>query len=185
MWTRSDLLPIIRSRMTEKRYIHTIGVADTAMVLAAQEGVDPQKAELAGLLHDICKYADMEWMAQQIKEHDLNQQLLEFHHELWHGPVGSIVAKQEFGIHDEDILNAIYYHTSGRAGMSKLEKIIYVADMIEPSRNFPKVEKLREFATQDLELAMKYGVRHTLQHLLKQKQTVYPDSLLCYNNCWK
>ncbi|WP_342525355.1 bis(5'-nucleosyl)-tetraphosphatase (symmetrical) YqeK [Chryseomicrobium sp. FSL W7-1435] len=185
MLTRAELLPVIRSRMTEKRYVHTIGVADTAMELARKYGGDVNKAELAGLLHDICKYADAEWMADQIRQHQLGDQLLGFHQELWHGPVGSVVARTEFQIEDEDVCNAIHYHTSGRAGMSKLEKIIYVADMIEPSRQFPKVEKLRELANQDLELAMKFAVRHTLQHLLKQKQTVYPDSLSCYNDCWK
>ena len=63
--------------------------------------------------------------------------LLSFHHELWHGPVGAIIARNEFGIEDEDILNAIRFHTTGRAGMSTLEKLIYVSDMIEPGRNFP------------------------------------------------
>lgn len=184
MWTKDEWFPIIQSRMTEKRYVHTLGVAETAMELAKIYGEDVQKAEIAGLLHDICKYADKAWMADQIKAHHLDATLLDFHHELWHGPVGSVVARDEFGVEDEDIRNAIHYHTSGRAGMSKLEKIIYVADMIEPNRNYPKVEELRDLAHKDLELAMRYGVRHTLQHLIKQKQTVYPDSLFCYNACW-
>lgn len=185
MMTREEVLERIRPRMKEKRYLHTIGVADTAMKVAVQVGVDPQKAELAGLLHDVCKYANLEWMADQIRSHQLDPRLLEHHHELWHGPVGSLVAKYEFGVEDEDILNAIMYHTTGRQGMSTLEKIIYVADMIEPSREFPEVDKLRDLAFEDLEVGMKYGIRHSIQFLVKKKQVVFPDSFECYNDCWK
>lgn len=185
MMTRKEILLKIQPRMKEKRFLHSIGVANTAMKLAEQSGIDPSKAELAGLLHDVCKYANREWMAEQIKSHALDPRLLDYHHELWHGPVGSLVAKYEFGVDDEDVLNAITYHTTGRQGMSTLEKIIYVADLIEPSREFTKVDDLREWAAKDIELGMKYGIRHTVQFLVKQKQVVFPDSFECYNDCWK
>ncbi|MFC4356078.1 bis(5'-nucleosyl)-tetraphosphatase (symmetrical) YqeK [Chryseomicrobium palamuruense] len=183
--TRDEILKKIRPRMKEKRFLHTIGVADTAMKLAEQSGMNPKNAELAGLLHDVCKYANLEWMAEQIQGHALDPRLLDHHHELWHGPVGSLVAKYEFGVHDEDVLNAIKYHTTGRIGMSKLEKIIYVADMIEPSRDFPNVDELREKTFKDIEIGMKYGIRHTIQFLVMKKQVVFPDSFECYNDCWK
>lgn len=185
MWNRNDILKEIRPRMTEKRFVHTIGVADTAMKLAEKYGEDPVKAELAGLLHDVCKYSNREWMAEQIQTHQLNPLLLHYHHELWHGPVGSLVARFEFKVDDSDVLNAIMYHTTGRVGMSRLEKIIYIADMIEPSRDFPKVDKLRQMANEDLDRAMQFGIRHTVQYLVKQKQPVFPDSFACYNDCWK
>lgn len=185
MWTREKIELAIRPRMTEKRFLHTLGVADTAKALAKRYGEDPQKAELAGLLHDVCKYADRDWMQEQIIQHTLDTRLLSYHHELWHGPVGSLVAKYEFGVEDEDVLNAIRFHTTGREGMSNLEKIIYISDLIEPSREFPKVDKLRVFAEQDLNVAMQESIRHTVQFLIKKKQRVFPDSFACYNDCWK
>ena len=98
-----------------------------------------------------------------------------------HGPVGSYVAKHEFKIEDEDILQAIRYHTTGRAGMSNLEKIIYIADMIEPNRKFSGVEDLREKAKEDLEKAMTVVCTY-ITFLIEKKQPVYPDSFHCYND---
>ena len=80
----------------------------------------------------------------------IDRRLLSFHHELWHGPVGAMIARKEFGVTDEDMLNAIRFHTTGRAGMSPLEKLIYIADMIEPGRDFPGVETLRELAEENI-----------------------------------
>ncbi|HIX42668.1 MAG TPA: bis(5'-nucleosyl)-tetraphosphatase (symmetrical) YqeK, partial [Candidatus Kurthia intestinigallinarum] len=94
---RVNLLAAMKDRMPEKRYIHTIGVTDTAMALAEQFGQNPKKAEIAAILHDSCKYADREWMKQTIIEQKMDPTLLVYHHELWHGPVGAYVAKQEFG----------------------------------------------------------------------------------------
>ncbi|MFJ8063075.1 bis(5'-nucleosyl)-tetraphosphatase (symmetrical) YqeK [Psychrobacillus sp. NPDC096426] len=172
----------MKDRMTEKRYIHTRGVALTAVHLAQKYEEDTEKAELAGILHDSVKYAEKEWLREKIISEKMNPILLEFHHELWHAPVGSYVAKNEFKINDEDILNAIKYHTTGRAGMSRLEKIIYVSDMIEPSRSFPGVEFLREKAELDLEDAMIRCIQHSMTFLIEKKQPVFPDSFHCYND---
>ncbi|TQR10592.1 bis(5'-nucleosyl)-tetraphosphatase (symmetrical) YqeK [Psychrobacillus soli] len=172
----------MKDRMPEKRYIHTRGVAMTAVHLATKYGEDPEKAELAGILHDSVKYAEKEWLREKIISEKMNPILLDFHHELWHAPVGSYVAKHEFHIHDEDTLNAIKFHTTGRAGMSRLEKIIYVSDMIEPSRNFPGVELLREKAEIDLEDAMISCIQQSMIFLIEKKQSVFPDSFHCYND---
>ncbi|MFJ5768537.1 bis(5'-nucleosyl)-tetraphosphatase (symmetrical) YqeK [Psychrobacillus sp. NPDC093180] len=172
----------MKARMPEKRYIHTRGVATTAVHLAEKYGEDSEKAELAGILHDSVKYAEKEWLREKIISEKMDPILLEFHHELWHAPVGSYVAKNEFNINDEDILNAIKYHTTGRAGMSRLEKIIYISDMIEPSRNFPGVELLREKAELDLEDAMISCIQHSMTFLIEKKQPVFPDSFHCYND---
>lgn len=172
----------MKDRMPEKRYIHTKGVAMTAVHLAKKYGEDIDKAELAGILHDSVKYAEKEWLREKIISEKMDPNLLEYHHELWHAPVGSYVAEHEFQIHDEDILNAIKYHTTGRAGMSPLEKIIYISDMIEPSRNYPGVELLREKAETDLEDAMVSCMVHSMTFLIDKKQPVFPDSFHCYND---
>lgn len=182
---RAILLEAIKPRMKEKRYIHTIGVMETAIQLAERFGEDSKRAEIAALLHDICKYADEAWMEQVVNEQRLNVQLVGWGSELLHGPVGAYVAQTEFGIDDEDILNAIRYHTTGRAGMSNLEKIIYIADMIEPNRKFNGVERLRDKAKKDLNKAMSACIRHSLAFLVDTKQPIFPLSVECFNDFMK
>lgn len=176
------LLLQMKSRMPQKRFIHTKGVAETAIQLAKMYGEDIDKAEIAGILHDSVKYADKEWLRSIIVSEKMNPLLLDFNHELWHAPVGSFVARTEFQITDQDILQAIEFHTTGRVGMSKLEKIIYVSDMIEPSRNFSGVEHLREKAKVDIEDAMTSCIKHSITFLIEKKQPVFPDSFHCYND---
>ena len=177
-----NLLEQIKDRMPLKRFEHTKGVATTAIHLAEKYGEDQEKAEIAGILHDVVKYANYDWLKQMIISEHLDPLLLSFHHELWHGPVGSVVAKNEFHFDDEDILQAIRFHTTGRAGMSNLEKIIYISDMIEPSRNFPGIDVLREKAEIDLGEAMISCVTHSITFLIEKKQPVFPDSFHCYND---
>ncbi|WP_010303455.1 bis(5'-nucleosyl)-tetraphosphatase (symmetrical) YqeK [Kurthia senegalensis] len=180
---RARLLEAMKPRMPEKRYIHTIGVTDTAMTLAEKFGQDVQKAEVAAILHDSCKYADKDWMKQTIIEQKMDPTLLAYHHELWHGPVGAYVAETEFGITDLDMLNAIRFHTTGRIGMSDLEKVVYIADMIEPNRKFPGVDELREAAkSMSLEDLMITCLSHSIQFLMSKHQPVFPDSFNCYND---
>ncbi|MEK4284635.1 bis(5'-nucleosyl)-tetraphosphatase (symmetrical) YqeK [Ureibacillus sp. FSL K6-0165] len=182
---RSELLNRIKSRMPEKRYIHTIGVMETAIQLAELYGADVKAAETAAILHDVAKYADEDWMKNIVKEHGLDTRLLDWGPEILHGPVGAWIAEHEFHISNEDILNAIRFHTTGRAGMSKLEKIIYIADMIEPNRSFDGVEKLRNKAQQDLNQAMCACIRHSIAFLVHTKQPIFPDSIECYNDYYK
>ena len=180
---RASLLAAMKDRMPEKRYIHTIGVTDTAMALAEKFGQDPKKAEVAAILHDSCKYADRDWMKQTIIEQQMDPTLLQYHHELWHGPVGAYVAQTEFGVTDADMLNAIRFHTTGRAGMSDLEKIVYIADMIEPNRKFPDVDTLRAAAQEMiLDDLMITCLSHSIQFLMSKHQPVFPDSFNCYND---
>lgn len=179
---RDDYLAAIKPRMPEKRYIHTKGVMQTAIRLAEKYDENVKSAETAAILHDIAKYADIEWMEQVVKEHGLDQRLVDWGPEILHGPVGAWIAEHEFSIEDEDILNAIRFHTTGRANMSTLEKIIFVADMIEPNRRFEGVEKLRKKANKDLDKAMRACIRHSIKFLVKTKQPIYPVSIECYND---
>ncbi len=182
---RDDYLTAIKPRMPEKRFIHTIGVMETASKLAEKYGEDIKSAETAAILHDIAKYANETWMIEIVKEHGLDQRLIDWGPELLHGPVGAWIAEKEFNITNSDILNSIRYHTTGRAGMSKLEKIIFISDMIEPNRNFDGVEKLRKKAEVDLNKAMRACIRHSIKFLVKTKQKIYPVSIECYNDIIK
>lgn len=182
---REQYLAAIKPRMPEKRYIHTIGVMETAIELAKLYGEDEKKAETAAILHDIAKYADIEWMEQIVRDEKLDVRLIGWGSELLHGPVGAYIAESEFAITDEDMLNAIRFHTTGRVGMSCLEKIIFVADMIEPNRKFDGVDRLRKKAMKNLDKAMNACVRHTLAFLIDTKQPIYPLSIECYNDMMK
>lgn len=182
---REQYLAAIKQRMPEKRYIHTIGVMETAIQLAKKYGEDEKKAEIVAILHDIAKYADIEWMEKIVRDENLDPHLIGWGSELLHGPVGAYIAEREFGISDENMLNAIRFHTTGRAGMSQLEKILFVADMIEPNRKFEGVDRLRKKAQKNLDKAMSACVRHTLTFLIDTKQQVYPLSIECYNDMMK
>ncbi|WP_246940551.1 bis(5'-nucleosyl)-tetraphosphatase (symmetrical) YqeK [Bacillus pinisoli] len=178
---RDRALAIVKEHLTDHRYIHTVGVMNTAIELAKLYDADESKVELAAIFHDYAKFRPKEEMESIIKSQPLPQDLLLFDKELWHAPVGAYLVEKEVGISDLDILNAIKYHTSGRTNMTLLEKIIYLADYIEPGRNFPGVEEVREIASTDLDLAVIYALRNTIQFLLKKQQTIYPDTFNTYN----
>lgn len=171
----------LAKRIPSARYEHVLRVATLSEKLAEMYGVSVKAAEQAALFHDIAKFMDKEKLRSILEEAKLDRQLLFFHHELWHGPVGALIANKEFGVADEDVLQAIRYHTTGRAGMSNLEKVLYVADMLEPCRDFPGVEQLREIAYIDLHEAMGACIHQSVQFLLSKKVPVFPDSIDCYN----
>jgi len=167
---REQALRLVREQITEHRYQHTLGVVETAIKLAERYGGDVQKAE------------PKEEMEQIIKEQHMDQRLLSYHSELWHAPVGAYLVKEEAGIEDEEVLNAIRFHTSGRVGMTLGEKIVYLADYIEPGRHFPGVEEVREMAKKDLDTALIQAVKNTIQFLMKKNQPIFPDTFDTYND---
>jgi predicted HD superfamily hydrolase involved in NAD metabolism len=179
---REQALQKVRDQLTEHRYQHTIGVMETAIVLAERFGADPRKAELAAIFHDYAKFRAKEEMRQIIVEQNMPAELLEYNSELWHAPVGAYLAEIEAGVTDQEVLDAIRYHTSGRIGMTLLDKIIYLADYIEPGRHFPGVEEVREMASEDLDKALIQSMKNTIQFLLRKNQPVFPDTFNAYNS---
>jgi len=180
---REELLQRVKEQMNEHRFTHTLGVASTSVKLAKKYGADPEQAELAGLLHDFCKYWDKERMKAIIEESDqIPSDLLQYDKELWHAPVGAVVVKNEMGVSDPLVLNAIASHTSGRPGMGLLEKILWLADYIEPGRHFPGVDEVREIAEKSLDQALITAMGNTIIFLVKQKKQIYPLTLETYND---
>jgi predicted HD superfamily hydrolase involved in NAD metabolism len=179
---REQALNLVKLQLTEHRYQHTLGVMETAIILAEQYGVDSKKAELAGIFHDYAKFRPKEEMKKIILTYGMSKDLLDYNMELWHAPVGAYLAEHEAGITDKEVLDAIRYHTSGRPGMNKLEKVIYLADYIEPGRHFPGVEEVRALAKVHLEKAVIKAIQNTIVFLLKKDQTIYPDTLFTYND---
>lgn len=179
---RNEALRIVKGQLPERRFKHTVGVMETAVALAKLYGADEKKAELAAIFHDYAKYRSREEMEKVILEENLPRDLLEHNIELWHAPVGAVLVEKETGISDEDILNSIRYHTTGRAGMTLLEKIIFLADYIEPGRNFPGVDEVRALARENLDFAMIKALANTISFLLEKRQLIYPDTIHTYND---
>ncbi|MDZ5712292.1 bis(5'-nucleosyl)-tetraphosphatase (symmetrical) YqeK [Jeotgalibacillus haloalkalitolerans] len=172
---------IVKDILPEKRYIHTLGVIEAALSLAEKHGVSIEDAGIAAALHDMAKFHDKNEMRELIISRELDPVLLDFHHELWHAPVGAVFAREKLGITNEDILNAIRYHTTGRPNMSRLEKVIYLADYIEPGRSFTGVDNVRAVAHENLDEAMKIALKQSMQFLISKNQPVFPDTLESYN----
>lgn len=179
---RDTALAIVKKQLTEHRYQHTIGVMETAIILANLYGADEKKAELAAIFHDYAKFRPKDEMKQIIVEQKMDPHLLQYNSELWHAPVGAYLVQTEAEVLDIDILNAIRFHTSGRPGMSLLEKIIYLADYIEPGRHFPGVEEVRKIAELDLDHALIASVKNTIIFLMKKNQPIFPDTFNTYND---
>ena len=129
----------VRKRMREKRYIHTLGVEEKAAELAEKYGDDEKKCRIAAILHDVAKEMQINKMkdiCQKNFSDELSKEDMEIN-EILHGFAGCVIARNEFGITDEDILNGIKYHTVGKRGLSLLGRIIYIADGIEKNRDYP------------------------------------------------
>ncbi|MGG0642817.1 bis(5'-nucleosyl)-tetraphosphatase (symmetrical) YqeK [Sporosarcina gallistercoris] len=177
----ANLIQELQERMPHQRFQHVLRVTETARSLAGMHGESVEEAETAALFHDIAKFMDTEEMQKLLMAHQENPMLFDFHKELWHAPAGAIIAREEFGVQSEDILNAIRFHTTGRANMSNLEMILYIADMTEPARNFPGIDELRHSAEGSLHQAMRACITHSITYLIGKQVPVYPDSIECYN----
>jgi predicted HD superfamily hydrolase involved in NAD metabolism len=179
---QEQALKIVKEQLTEHRYLHTLGVMESAIHLAKQYGVDERKAELAAIFHDYAKFRPKDEMREIIVTQGMPQDLLKYNSELWHAPVGAYLAEREAGITDREVLDAVRFHTSGRRGMTKLEKVIYLADYIEPGRHFPGVEEVRALAKVDLNDALIKAVQNTIMFLMKKNQAIYPETFHTYND---
>ena len=171
-----ELEPIVIRLLHPNRVAHVLGCRDEAVKMAAHWGENVTNAARAGILHDITKVLDGPLQLTLCAAYDkvLNDFSRKYPKTL-HALTGSLVAEKIFG-ENEAVVEAICNHTTGRANMSTLEKIIYVADYMEPCRDFPGVETLRELAYSDLDAALKLGLEMTLQHLARQGNEVSPES---------
>jgi predicted HD superfamily hydrolase involved in NAD metabolism len=172
----------VRSAMPERRWAHTQGVMQSAVELAGRFGYDPEQSELAALLHDYCKYWPVDKQREALLKHDCAGDLLEHDKALWHGPAAAAVIPDELGITDEQVLDAVRWHTSGRIGMTTLDKIVCLADYIEAGRDFPGVHRIRKLAEDSLEEALVAGFDSTLSFLLEKGNKIYPLTVLSRNS---
>lgn len=170
---------LISLLLREKRAKHTYNVAGFARQLAERFGVDADKAYLAGLLHDIMKQVDEETLVRRAVNSE-GEKARTKPLPVLHGFARADYIKKEMGIEDEDIINAIRSHTCGRAGMSDLEKVIYLADMLSPERQYPEKEYLTEIALKDLDLAMEAALRESILWVKTKGGVLDEDSQEAY-----
>lgn len=157
------------------RYLHSIGVMNEAVKLALHYNIDVKKAEIAGLLHDCAKYVRGDEAAAMLKNAEIIPDSIQKRSpSLFHSMLGPYVARKYYGVTDKDILDAIYWHTTGRAGMTLLEKIIFVADFIEGSRNFDGVDEARKAAYQNLDKCVLICADLTIKHVLSGNKLLHP-----------
>jgi predicted HD superfamily hydrolase involved in NAD metabolism len=179
---RDKALAIVKEALNKYRYNHTVGVMETSVILAKKYGADEKKAELAAILHDYAKLRPKKEMRDIVTQQGMPEELLQYGSELLHAPCGAYLVEKEIGITDREILDAIYYHTTGRPDMTTLEKVVYLADYIEPGRSFEGVVEVRSLAQTDLDAAIVQSIVKTIQSLMEKKQPIFPDTLATYNN---
>ncbi|MFX3644885.1 bis(5'-nucleosyl)-tetraphosphatase (symmetrical) YqeK [Streptococcus suis] len=178
---RQALLEKIRVAMKPARFQHVLGVEEAALALADRYGCDPKKASLAALLHDYAKEVEDQVFLDLIAKYDLDRDLLNWDNNIWHGVVGAYKIAEDFGLKDEEIFQAIQRHTIGAGQMTLLDKVLYVADYIEPNRDFPGVDEARRIAKESLDKAVAYETAQTISYLAKKGIPIYPQTLETYN----
>ena len=179
----SEAKKLVKARLSEKRWTHTKNVKKMAVKLAKRWGTDPEKAAMAAILHDSAKelpkqellqiFADNAIIAENAPARPLP---------VWHGIAAAILAETQWGITDPEILSAIRCHTTGKPGMSKLDKIIYLADMTSAERDWPGVEKLRKLEKKNLDAAMLAALKQTNDFVLSQGKPLDPMSKAAYED---
>ncbi len=173
---------IIRARLIPARYEHSLCVADEARRLALLYGADPDKAYTAGLLHDIMKNTKAEIQLQILKDFDILLDSVELSGEkLLHAKSGAAFVERVLGVEDDEIVTAIRYHTTGRAGMSLLERVLFLADFTSADRDYPDVDVMRRLVDNDADEAMLYALTYTIRELAEKGAPIHPDTLGAYN----
>lgn len=172
---------LAKRTLSEKRYLHTRNVQKLAVELAKRNGADEKKAALAALLHDIAKELPRDKMLQICAENAIIAEDIQKRPvPVWHGIAAAVLAQNAYGVQDVDILQAIACHSTGRAEMTALDKIIYLADMASEERTYPEAQILRAHALENLDKATIEGLGMSIAWLKADGKTVDPATLEAY-----
>ncbi|MEZ3497872.1 MAG: bis(5'-nucleosyl)-tetraphosphatase (symmetrical) YqeK [Lachnospiraceae bacterium] len=178
----AEFLEEIKKHLQPERLYHSINVAEEAKKLALHYGADPEKAYTAGLLHDILKNTPDTELLNFFRENGIILTRTEqVSRKTWHAIAGEAYCRLKLSVTDSEILSAIRWHTTARAGMTLLDKVIFIADFISSDRDYDGVERMREKAYLSLESAMLEGLQFTLAELIENGWAVHEDSLAAYN----
>lgn len=177
-----NILDNLLEDIGENRFHHTLRVIEESNKLAKVHNIDRDKAVLAALLHDCAKFEDEKKLLNMANDFDImKNNMLMYNVHLIHAPLGAILAEYRYNVQDKDILDAIRYHTTGRKNMSQLEKLIYIADYIEPDRKFDGVERMRQLAYQDLDRSILLAMDESLIYLIKNNRIISKDTFEARN----
>jgi len=174
---KTELIEEVSSKINKKRLLHTLSVEKEALKLAGYYGCSMEDASAAAILHDICRDFNIEEMNEYVKKYNLDNIYLN-NIALAHAKVASNYVKEKLKITNQDVIDAINFHTTGRENMSMLEKIIYIADIIEENRDFEGVETLRELAYLHLDKAVLYALDLSIKYVVDKKEYLHMDTVL-------
>lgn len=173
----------LKAMLPEDRLNHSLNVANCAVKLSEIYNIEKEKAYVSGLVHDCAKYLDRTEVKHYINKYKIHLDELEANNlALSHSIIGAYIVKYEFLIEDEDIISSVRYHTTGKENMSMLEKIIYIADLIEVGRDFPGVDELRTLAySGNLDEALLTSFNNTIKFVIDNKQLIHPRTVRARN----
>lgn len=180
--SNDKIIKLLEKRLNEKRYYHSLCVADEAKRLAEKYGADEEKCYLAGLIHDITKNAPEEEHLQIFETFGIMLSAIEKNaKKLWHAISGAAYIKYVLAIEDEEIIDAVRYHTTAKADMSLVAKILYLADFTSRDRDYEDVDVIRRLVDISLDDAFIYALRFSIEDLVSSSRAVHPDTLAAYN----
>ncbi|RMC41796.1 HD domain-containing protein [Lactobacillus sp. ESL0233] len=177
----NEIITKEKNNMDQSRFNHCVRVSETARKLAKLNHYDENKAALTGFIHDYAKQVPADEFRKVIKEQKMDHDLLNWGPAIWHGMVGAYFVQRDLKIIDTEILNAIKRHTTADVEMTLLDKIVFMADYIEPGRTFAGVEEAQEVTCNNLDSGVAYQLAHTLEFLIKKRDKIYPRTLDAYN----
>ena len=177
-----EYITILSKRLKPSRLLHTLGVMNKAGELADIHGCSKDKAMIAGVLHDYAKNISEDELKEYIIKNDIDlDKESSMNINLMHGIVGAHMVRKDLGIEDQEILNAISYHTFGRENMSLLEKVVFLADAIEDGRNYKGVDEIRNLSLLDLDKAIVLSIENTLSYVLHSGEVIHLNSIRLRN----
>lgn len=182
MMKLEEMKLILKEALPPKRYKHSVNVYETALELAEAHRLPSEKIAVSALLHDCGREVGSKESVAKARELGLEMDEVELRQPiLLHAKIGVYNAVHKYGVSDKEILDGILYHTTGIDGMTPLAKVVFLADMVEPGRDFPGVEELRRLARKDLDKAMLLAYGNTIRYLLDKGQLIHPHCISGYN----
>jgi len=178
---QKQMFDFIEKNLSAKRFKHSLAVADTAKKLAEKYGADPEKAYLAGIAHDSAKEFDSEEAQRKLISFGRDDVFERYSHPLIHGPLAACIIKYDFMYDDEEIFDAVWYHTTGKENMTLLTKIIYLADFIEPNREFEGIEEVRLLSEENLDKAIILAAGIVMINTVRRGLITDVDTVLARN----
>lgn len=184
MYSIDETKRLLESRLSKKRYTHSLNVADQCRALAELNRQDVEKCYYAGLVHDICKEVPAQDMKRMVVASDGRFPVSRAElasKPLWHAIAGAWYVEHELGVTDADVVNAVRFHTVARSGMSKVEEIVYMADLVSIDRDYKDVKRMRKLAYSDLELAMFEALRFSVTDIVGKFGLIPHYTIDAYN----